>query len=76
MDLVLAAVLASIEADRAVAEAVKDSSCAECRKFHQQVTKSVDGCKSCGQVSNKPSMERLSRFRSFRIRSKGGCCGG
>lgn len=75
MDLILAAVLASMEADRAVAEALKDSSCAECQKFQQSVNQSVSGCKSCGEVSHQPIKERLGKTRSFRIRSKGGCCG-
>ena len=76
MDLILAAVLATVNADRAVAEAIADSSCAECRKFQQSVSKSVEGCTSCGQTAqHQPIRERLGKTRSFRIRSKGGCCG-
>lgn len=66
MDVIVAMVLAGMEADRAVAAAVKDSSCVECRKFEES-------------ISQPASTPRANIFRG-RIKGgsspcKGGSCG-
>lgn len=79
MEVIVAMVLAGMEADRAVAAAVKDSSCVECRKFEDSVSTALSGCRTCSQVQSQVNQPASTARGLFRGRIKGGsspCKGG
>lgn len=75
MDFILAAVMEVMVSDRIVAEAIADSSCEECKRFTKSCVTGASLDSGAPKNTCKVSKEKLNRFKIFRIKSKGGCCG-